>query len=999
MNRPIPRRLDRKIDRLVVVIALLFLGGLLHPHISFGQSASLPLSAYPRPEQDNGWGIHWAPTLLDEAPGVVDRYMTELDSLGIRWLKLMQADAPQLEHGYLLGQMAQRGMEPILRVYKPFNDPYKHLDSLVRAGVQTGVHYYELYANVNVAGLNGGWRPGQAIDVEHVVDVWLPAARTVRAAGGYPALPSLSPTGAVDDAAFLRQFLQALKARNALDALDGAWLPVQNYMGNLPVSDPRGFRRFETYHNILQEETGRVLPILSTEGGALVGDNWDAHYPAMTEELVAERTVAAYRFMQEQAPDYYFVFTPWLLVNAGAGGFNGSWEAHAWFPADAPPQPVVEAVKELAGGKKPASQPLEPPVQYAQEQAAPLTQEEPAAPAEVGAAAQERRGLDTKTDTPAPASSQPASPAAETTGPATSTSGRLLSSGKVTVQEGAVTLPTYDFEGAFVATTGDDPIYPAPRLAHDRVGPPTPKTYRTITLENDSLRLTLLPELGGRIYRWEDKQTGRDILYHNPVVKPTRWGVRGWWLAAGGMEWVVSRPDHGLYEYVPWQAEVIAEPDSAAVVLTHPGQQGLEVEVRISLSADARFFAVTPRLHNPTQRPISTHFWINAMLAPAPDNTVDPASRLVWPAEMLKVHGVAGSNSLRVGEVLSWPAGGGVDLSRVGRWPEHLSFFAEPGAQRSAVGLVDPNDALAVVRSFPKGLAPGVKAFYGPGLDPNLWTDGSDGHYFELWGGPNKDFDTPITLAAGQTLSWTEQWYAAPGLGAFVAANAHAALALEPDGGETLLRLTGVSSAARRGGLRLVVRADDRMIFSQRVSLPKDGFYETRLAAPRYGTHWLIQLFDSQNRVLLAYDSRLEPPAVEEEKPPIWDERLDELNIRVEPAPARSGQTYWKVVRADFENPQEGGGRHHIYIEVLDENGERLVGQQVEVFWPDGSTIVVTEDKPAPEYAANFPMYSDLGGYSVRIPGGLSDTVTGMGLPWGRMHVVYKIIFQRTVKP
>ena len=42
-------------------------------------------------------------------------------------------------------------------------------------------------------------------------------------------------------------------------------------------------------------------------------------------------------------------------------------------------------------------------------------------------------------------------------------------------------------------------------------------------------------------------------------------------------------------------------------------------------------------------------------------------------------------------------------------------------------------------------------------------------------------------------------------------------------------------------------------------------------------------------------------------------------------------------------------------------------------------------------------MYNALGGYSLTLPG-LSDTVTGMGLPWGKVHVVYNVVFQRAVK-
>jgi hypothetical protein len=197
----------------------------------------------------------------------------------------------------------------------------------------------------------------------------------------------------------------------------------------------------------------------------------------------------------------------------------------------------------------------------------------------------------------------------------------------------------------------------------------------------------------------------------------------------------------------------------------------------------------------------------------------------------------------------------------------------------------------------------------------------------------------------------------------------------------------------------LVVRVDGNVVFNKEITLAADAIFRRSLPYAVDGHHWIVQLIDGQNRVVFAYDNRAEPPAdpAVPAGPIEWDTRLDELNVAVEPANVRPGQSYWKVIKAEFQTPEEGGGRHHIYIEVLDEEGERLVGQEVEIGWQDGGATIVTEDKPEPEYAANFPMYNDLGGYSARLPG-LSDTVTGMGLPWGRMHVVYNIVFQKTVK-
>ena len=56
----------------------------------------------------------------------------------------------------------------------------------------------------------------------------------------------------------------------------------------------------------------------------------------------------------------------------------------------------------------------------------------------------------------------------------------------------------------------------------DTSSTPVPRSFRTVVLENDSLRLEVTPELGGRIYSLFDKRIDREILFSNPVVKPTR---------------------------------------------------------------------------------------------------------------------------------------------------------------------------------------------------------------------------------------------------------------------------------------------------------------------------------------------------------------------------------------------------------------------------------------------------------------------------------------------
>ncbi len=365
------------------------------------QADKNPLSTYPRPQADNGRGVHWSPTTQRLPREVVDYFLPELAAMNIKWVKLLQADRPEVTDPYLIEQLVAQDIEPIMRLYKPFNEPYEHLAELVPQAVALGVHYFELYNEPNLAGPAGGWREGEPINVARMVDTWILAAREVHAAGGHPSLPPLAGGGTVDDLVFLRQFLDGLRARGQADLLPGAWIAVHNYFLNHPLdypSDPvnrhdlplseaeiaeRGltpaqvatinqarrkaklpreqggfwvgdtidadsnaFRKFEAYAHIFYSRFGYYLPVLSTEGGAVAGAAEDPRYPPVRAEDVTSLTLGAYHALLDDAPPYFFVHTSWLLANHAGGHADERFEAAAWYKdRQGTVLPVVEALK------------------------------------------------------------------------------------------------------------------------------------------------------------------------------------------------------------------------------------------------------------------------------------------------------------------------------------------------------------------------------------------------------------------------------------------------------------------------------------------------------------------------------------------------------------------------------------------------------------------------------------------------------------------------------
>ena len=144
-------------------------------------------------------------------------------------------------------------------------------------------------------------------------------------------------------------------------------------------------------------------------------------------------------------------------------------------------------------------------------------------------------------------------------------------------------------------------------------------------------------------------------------------------------------------------------------------------------------------------------------------------------------------------------------------------------------------------------------------------------------------------------------------------------------------------------------------------------------------------------------------PAGNPQPPRDLDPRLSSLNVGVQPAGVRPGQSYWRLVAARWENESQAGGGHSIFIDLLDEGGNKLIGHPVEIRWVGGGLSVFTEQKPPNEPSSNFPMYNTLGSYSVSVPGLPSDVVVGLGLgsieqPRFKVHTNFFLTFKRVTR-
>ncbi|MDH4208405.1 MAG: DUF5107 domain-containing protein, partial [Anaerolineae bacterium] len=333
------------------------------------------------------------------------------------------------------------------------------------------------------------------------------------------------------------------------------------------------------------------------------------------------------------------------------------------------------------------------------------------------------------------------------------------------------------------------------------------RSFKAVVLENRYLRLTILPELGGRLYECVFKPTGQNIFYRNQVLKPTPWGPLSrelnWWLAAGGMEWAFPVSEHGYGWGVPWSYSIELSGGQTKVVLRDTAEARLRASVEIGLAPGSAYFTVRPQLENPTSAEISYQFWTDALLTLGSAST-SPNTDLAYPAESILIHSTGPESGLpEERSVISWPTWQGRDLSWYGNWEDWLGFFV-PEPEYSFVGAYNHDTDLGVVRAFSKEEAPGVKLFgwgIGSPFAAEYTDDGSQ--YFEIWGGPNRTFwpEDDIVLRPGQRSAWTECWYAFQGIGGLDFANREAAISLRHAGGSIQVGLA--TSSSREGTLLL----------------------------------------------------------------------------------------------------------------------------------------------------------------------------------------------------
>ncbi len=272
-----------------------------------------------------------------------------------------------------------------------------------------------------------------------------------------------------------------------------------------------------------------------------------------------------------------------------------------------------------------------------------------------------------------------------------------------------------------------------------------------VILENDMLKVTVLPGLGGRVTSIEAKRTGRDLLFRNPVIRTGNLALRNAWFS-GGIEWNGGGiPGHTTSTMAPIFAHRVDTPDGPLLRL-HDFDRVTETawQVDLFLPQDEGRLYVHGRIVNPNDDAREVYWWTNATVAH------QPSQRILSPADCAVEHALPDNHLER----FAFPDQWGFDGSYPDNWQSSTSvFFRRSGQSHPWIATCNP-DGTGLAQSSTAALV-GRKFFYfGYGAGGQHWmkflSDGDRGRYIEVQAGITPTQNNRLTLAAGQAISWTE---------------------------------------------------------------------------------------------------------------------------------------------------------------------------------------------------------------------------------------------------
>lgn len=150
-----------------------------------------------------------------------------------------------------------------------------------------------------------------------------------------------------------------------------------------------------------------------------------------------------------------------------------------------------------------------------------------------------------------------------------------------------------------------------------------PRLFETAVLENEILRATFLPALGGRLWSLWHKPSGRELLHVNPVFQPCNLAIRDAWFS-GGVEWNFGWPGHTPFTCDRLFAARARRDDGTPVLRLYEYERvrGMPFQMDCYLPDGSPVLLVRVALRNPDQHTVPAYWWSNIAVPECADGRV-----------------------------------------------------------------------------------------------------------------------------------------------------------------------------------------------------------------------------------------------------------------------------------------------------------------------------------------------------------------------------------------
>jgi len=322
-----------------------------------------------------------------------------------------------------------------------------------------------------------------------------------------------------------------------------------------------------------------------------------------------------------------------------------------------------------------------------------------------------------------------------------------------------VTIPTYETgvpeknpmfleKRVYQGSSGVVYPYPVIEAISDK---PVPHDWNVVYIENEYIKVMVMPELGGRIQMAYDKIKRRHFVYYNHVIKPALVGLAGPWIS-GGIEF--NWPQHHRPStYLPADSTIEQHPDGSVTVWVSEMEKMFHQKgmAGFTLRPGCAYLEIHGVLYNRTDVPQTFLWWAN------PAVEVNDEYQSVFPPDINAVfdHGKRAVSSFPIatGTYYKMDYSAGVDISNYRNIAVPTSYMGV-NSRFNFEGGYENDTRAGMLHVASHHVSPGKKQWtwgngdFGRAWDRNL-TDEATPEEMERWNIDRRGFRPYIELMAG----------------------------------------------------------------------------------------------------------------------------------------------------------------------------------------------------------------------------------------------------------